>query len=460
MHGYELDLSDIQGNILRAYAFPYARFVQISFDNAASGQRFFAQVLPLLTTAEVWPDEKPKATLNVAISAAGLRTLDLPQATLSSFPNEFMEGMAERAMALGDVEESSPEHWDEVWLKKVGALVSIYGQSEADCDAHMEQLAAIVEASGVSIMGSQRAGKLTVDGKLCAKEHFGFTDGIAQPEFKHSHSRHTAGDGKFSRHGGWEPLETGDFLLGYGNEAQEIEAYPQPLLLSKNGTFMVYRKLEQDVTGFRQYMREQSKKYPGSEAKLRAKFVGRWEDGTPIALSPNEPDATISGNPDKVNDFRYGDDPEGLKCPIGAHVRRANPRDALGFKDNLTNRRRIIRRGISYGDYLDGDGSNADQERGLVFVALNASLSRQFEFVQQQWMNYGNDFQQGEQSDPVVGNHKSSRSYVIPGDTAKGEEPFICTEMKTFVRLRGGEYFFVPSLTGVRLLATNEVDPR
>ncbi|MDX1489903.1 MAG: Dyp-type peroxidase [Pseudohongiellaceae bacterium] len=460
MRDNELDLGDIQGNILRAYAFPHARFVQLALNDAAAGQRFFAQLLPLITTAEVWPDEKPNATLNVAISASGLRTLELPQATLSSFPNEFMQGMAERALTLGDVEESSPEHWDEVWQKNVDALVSIYGQTDNDCEAHMEQLGAIAEACGVSIIGSQRAGKLTVDGSLSSKEHFGFTDGIAQPEFKHSHSRHTAGDGKLASHGAWTPLETGDFLIGYGNEAKEIEAYPEPLLLSKNGTFLVYRKLEQDVVSFRQYMSEQAEKYPGSEAKLRAKFVGRWEDGTPVALSPDKADPTISGNPDLINDFKYGDDPEGFKCPIGAHVRRANPRDALGFKDNLTDRRRIIRRGISYGDYLNADGSNADEERGLIFIALNANLSRQFEFVQQQWMNYGNDFHQGEQSDPVIGNHKSSRSYVIPGDTSKGEEPFICTEMKTFVRLCGGDYFFVPSLTGIRLMASNEVDAR
>jgi len=460
MQDHELDLADIQGNILRAYAFPHARFVHVSLESATAGRTFLENILPLVTSAEIWPDQKPSATLNVAISASGLRVLAVPQGTLSTFPDEFMQGMNDRAVVLGDIDESSPEKWDEVWKSDVDVLISLYAQTEAGREQHYSQIKTLAEECGVRLCSYQDANKLRIDGQFCDKEHFGFKDGIGQPEFKHSHSRHTAGDGKFAKHGGWEPLETGDFLIGYGNEAKEIEAYPQPILFSKNGTYLVYRKLEQDVSGFREYTKQQGEKYPGGEEKLKAKFLGRWSDGTPLALSPDKPDPSISGSADKINDFRYGDDPEGLKCPIGAHCRRANPRDALKFKDNMTDRRRIIRRGISYGDYMANDGSNANEERGLVFIALNANISRQFEFVQQQWMNYGNDFKQGEESDPVVGNHAASQRYVIPGDSNKGEEPFVCTEMKTFVRLRGGGYFFVPSITALRLLANNEVDVR
>jgi len=460
MRDHELDLADIQGNILRAYAFPHARFFQVSLKSAESACAFMSKLLPLITTAEVWPDEKPESTLNIALGASALSLFALPQGTLSSFPDEFMEGMAKRAKSLGDTGESDPENWDNEWNQDVDALVTIYGREPAHRESVSAQLNEIAQECGVQIIAYQDANKLTIDGAFSSKEHFGFTDGIAQPEFKHSHSRHTPGDGKLGKHGGWEFLETGDFLIGYANEAQEIEKYPDPILFSKNGTFLVYRKLEQDVAGFRRYVKEQAANYPGGEEKLGAKLVGRWADGTPVALSPDKPNSGISGSAEKINDFRYGDDPEGLKCPLGAHVRRANPRDSLGFKDNLTARRRIIRRGISFGDYLRNDESNVNEERGLIFIVLNANISRQFEFIQQQWMNYGNDFRMGDESDPIVGNHGSSQRYLIPGDTNKGEEPYVCTDMNSFVKLRGGAYFFVPSITALRLLATNTVDVR
>ena len=156
-------------------------------------------------------------------------------------------------------------------------------------------------------------------------------------------------------------------------------------------------------------------------------------------------------------DYRYGEDPEGRKCPMGAHVRRANPRDmldpAVGPKSGsttLVNRRRIIRRGLPYDD---GNG-----ECGVIFMVLCASLFRQFEFVQQQWIDYGLDFDAGNDSCPLIGNHVQSAKHVIPSGPAN-DATFVAANLPAFVATRGGDYFFIPGMNAIRMLAMGTVDP-
>lgn len=456
-----LDLADIQGNLLRAYAFPFGRYVFLKLTNADGARHCIAKLLPTVTSAEEWPAQKPLRTLNLAFSMSALASLKLPEATLRSFPVEFREGMASRARALGDVGDSAPDNWEPMWKAGVDVLVMINGQTEADCEMLVADVTAIAEsAGGVSVLGVQPANVLRIDGKPVAKEHFGYTDGISQPEFRHSHSEHTPGDGKVGKHGKWDQLETGDFIIGYSNEAKEIEAYPEPLAFSKNGTFVVYRKLEQNVRKFRDYLDHWGSKYPGGREKLKAKFMGRWSDGTPLVLSPDKPDPALAADPQLNNNFSYRSDPEGQRCPLGAHIRRANPRDSLDSSGLLSTRRRIIRRGMPYGTYVPESQTVDDTARGVVFMALNANISRQFEFLQQQWINYGNDMHLGEDSDPVIGNRTDDGRYVIPGDPKKNEETFICSGLSTFVTLRGGDYFFLPSLTALQMITDNLVDAR
>lgn len=456
-----LDLTDIQGNILRAYAFPFGRYMFMNLTTASDARSFIRAMIPDITSSEIWRDEKPLSTLNIALSQSALTALKLPEATLRTFPDEFRQGMAARARSLGDVGDSDPANWEPMWQKGVDVLIMINGQTEAECEKLCADIAAKAHSTGGAlVLGMLASNLLQVDGKLTSKEHFGYTDGISQPEFRHSHSVHTPGDGKVAGHGNWNPLETGDFIIGYSNEAKEIETYPEPIIFSRNGTFLVFRKLQQEVQKFRDYVERWGALYPGGPEKLRAKFMGRWPDGTPLALSPDKPDPALATDPQRSNNFSYRDDPEGLRCPLGAHVRRANPRDSLGFHGQLTSRRRIIRRGMTYGTFAPESQPVDDTERGVVFMALNANISRQFEFVQQQWINYGNDMHLGEDSDPVIGNRSDGGRYIIPGDTAKKEETFVCSGLSTFVTLRGGDYFFVPSLTALQLIADGLVDPR
>jgi deferrochelatase/peroxidase EfeB len=223
----------------------------------------------------------------------------------------------------------------------------------------------------------------------------------------------------------------------------------------------VYRKLHQNVQRFRDYLKEHGAKYGGGEEKLAAKLIGRWRDGTPVELSPDAPDPKIVENDQKNVNFTYGKDPQGTRCPVGAHIRRTNPRDAFGFNGQLINRRRITRRGLTYGTYVPEDQTpNDHDERGIIFMALNASLFRQFEFVQQQWVEYGNDAHLGNDKDMVIGNHGGKGRNTIQGTDDPKNPPFICGDLPNFVELRGGDYFFLPSMTALRMIAAGTVDPR
>ena len=131
--------------------------------------------------------------------------------------------------------------------------------------------------------------------------------------------------------------------------------------------------------------------------------MGRWPDGTPLSVSPDGPDPAISGDPARINDFRFADDPDGLRCPVGAHIRRANPRDGAGVGGAMTTRHRIMRRGLPYGPRLDPDAGDDGVDRGLVFVCFAADIERQFEFLQRRWLNDGDVLGLAGDPDPLLG---------------------------------------------------------
>jgi deferrochelatase/peroxidase EfeB len=180
-------------------------------------------------------------------------------------------------------------------------------------------------------------------------------------------------------------------------------------------------------------------------------LIGRWPDGSPLELAPEGPDCALGADEDRNNNFLYGKgDAKGHLCPVGAHIRRANPRDALKLSAQLVSRHRMLRRGITYGPELEEgqrDDDNSDT-RGLLFMACVASLRRQFEFVQGQWLNDGNIFHLGEDRDAMGGCHDGSRKMTV-----QGHPPRFLPGIPEFVTTRGGEYFFKPGISAMRLLA-------
>ncbi|MGH9223193.1 MAG: Dyp-type peroxidase [Acidimicrobiales bacterium] len=441
-----LDLDDIQGNILRGYGFPAAGYLFVRVDDPAAGRRWLGSLVDPITTAAEWVEGKPEHTLNVAVTAVGLRALGVPDEMMRTFPVAFRAGMRARADVLGDVGPSDPSGWDSgLGDGTAHVLVTVDTLQGEALGEHMDDLRRSIEepGSGLTIVHEQRASIFQG-----SRDQFGFADGFAQPLIEHAGMPERAGRGTPGRWFGWMPVKPGEFVLGYEDEDLLLPESPAPPL-GDNGTFMVYRKLYQDVASFRRFLREQGAGFPGGEEKLAAKIVGRWRDGTPLVLSPDAPDPAISGNLGRIDRFRYRDDLDGFRCPIGAHIRRTNPRDALGWGGMRTKRHRIIRRGMPYGAPLpEGVLEDDGVDRGLVFVCYQASLERQFETIQRIWCNDGNIFGIGADRDFLLGGPEGEGKMTIQGDP-----PHFIRGILPFVQTRGGEYLFMPGLDALRALA-------
>ncbi len=540
-----LDLADIQGNILSAYGklgFPKGRFITLHVSRAEDGRKFINALLPGITTALRWPSRsrpsppgtvevsRPDVTVNIAFSFWGLVALGVPTRTLRGLPDEFIDGMAKRAPILGDdFPPNRKEHWDEVWTAAKGApstdpktihiLVTLNAQMDRDgkpvaaLEAKTREIEALCTSlGGIEILpGHNRPGRPSVpyqeltaimgrrpDGSAAPLpiEHFGYTDAIGDPVFDAEfpgrvEQADARGNGAFDGAGNWRPLATGEFLLGYPDEAQELSGTDIPLSFSRNGTFMAYRKLHQNVKAFRDFLDATALQLAqvwglsrdDARATLVAKIAGRWSDGVPVALAPTvaewdqfnkrypkaDPEqnrGAYDAREQALIDFVYKHDPQGLKCPITSHIRRVNTRDMLaptGTEGSvLNNRRRILRRGLPYGE--SPPGVTDDTEHGIVMMAVCASLFRQYEFVQQQWLNYGLDSNAGNDTCPLVGNHATGADgpkakFVIASDPKTGRPPFIVDGLPQLVETRGGEYFFVPSMTALRMIGMGTIDP-
>jgi len=397
-------------------------------------------------SAAPWPDGTPPATaMNVAFTFAGLSALGLQPEVMESFPAAFQDGMAARAEHLGDRGPSAPSEWEHgLGTGDAHVLVTVYA---IDWEHLRQAVASVIgedaEQRAVTLVHLQRAEALPG-----GRDHFGFFDGIAQPALRGAGVEPRPGDGQPDGAGGWRDVATGEILLGYEDEDGTLPAAPLAPF-ERNGTFVVYRKLAMDTAAFRRYMA--ARHYPGGADQLAAKIVGRWPDGTPLARSPDSPDAALSSDSRRINDFGYDDDPGGLKCPLGAHIRRANPRDSIGFfNGRLSNRHRLVRRGRAYGKPLppgvvDDDGV----DRGLVFVCFQADIWRQFETVQALWIDDGDPFGLGRDKDFLVGEPHGTEGKM----TIQGHPPHFLKPQPRFVTLRGGEYLFQPSMSGLRYLA-------
>lgn len=450
-----IDLTDVQGNLVTGYPPEWEldaslfTYLRIREGHQPDGRRFLGSLVEHVTHA---CHERPDATLNLAISHPGLAALGVPSDSLESFPVAFRQGMRQRASLLDDDDGT----WDKMWRARgpVHLLVSIHARPGDALETEKRLLRKLVDAvSGLELMGEQPAGRIEIDGAR-NREHFGFADGLSNPAVDETSSARDDGGGRRVK-GSWEPLAPGEFLLGNLDEAGAVPNV-MPAILGRNGSFLVYRKLHQDVALFRETIEQRSKSLGMTGQELEAKMVGRSREGAPL---------TRPGAPD-LNDFTYEDDP-GTRCPMGSHIRRMHPRTVSnpppprrGWKKlfgrreelpDLTARHRIIRRGVPYGAPLPEGSPDDGLERGLIFVALNADIERQFEFLQTRYANDGDSSRQGYDRDPIVGANEGNGAMVIPGK--EGEAPRVCEGLPAFVKMCGGDYFFAPSLSAVRWIA-------
>ena len=437
MGDYNLELDDIQSGVLRPRPTPYqATYILLRIDDREAGRGLMRRMSDVVASAAHPTSPTGDTWVSLALSFQGLKALGVPQASLDSFPLEFREGMAARAKILGDVGESSPETWEKPFgTSGVHVVVTALAPDSQRLETALERARrTFQEVKGLAHLWRQDCHVLPDE-----REAFGFKDGIGHPAIE--------GSGLPASNPHERPLKPGEFVLGYPDEMGETPSIPQPEVLGRNGSYVVFRKLHQQVAAFRRYLKDNASS-PEAEELLAAKLMGRWRSGAPLALCPVHDQPDLGADPIRNNAFLFkDDDPIGYKTPAGSHIRRMNPRDA--DVAGVVRIHRMIRRGTSYGPPLpEGVLEDDGVDRGLMFAFVGAHLGRQFEFVQSEWMNSGTFFGGRSERDPVSGSADGTGSMDIPQRPLRKR----LQGLPRFVVTRGGEYCFLPGLRAMQWL--------
>jgi deferrochelatase/peroxidase EfeB len=478
-----LDLADIQGFILRGYRMPMVRHFLLTVGAPAAARKLLGRFVsgdesdaPQITTAEDWhvgfepgpgdnlseaPRRKPDYCLNVGITWPGLIALGIkdrvPTVSFKSF-GAFTQGAAERARLVGDTGASAPENWVASFGKGSDhVLVTLHAISPDAMKSYSDRLTTIF-AEGNAFREIWRTDGMAwiemQDGKptFTSKVPFGYTDGISMTTIRGGPEKYHPDH--------QQPCEPWLFVL-----QDEAESYfvPEPRELGLNGSFAVFKMIKTDVVGFENFL--QSNKDKIDPELLAAKICGRWRNGVPLALSP-ETDSPAGGIAvEKLNDYEYvnadgSGDPKGLRCPVGAHMRRINPRGqpvtGQGQPGGSNNTHRLIRRGMPYGPNYDPKQPYDGIERGLLGYFINSSIENQYEFVLGHWVN-DSEFAGAvrlnpKSKDPMIGTQDPTESiFVIP--QANGAPPIKVTGFSTFVTTKAAAYCFLPSITAIKFMS-------
>jgi deferrochelatase/peroxidase EfeB len=440
-------LCDVQGLILRSYGMDCAAFLLLRVASAAAARRSLG-ALPI-TPGTLW-DEKPPYCVNVGLTFDGLAALGVADDSLKSFPEEFTAGAFARCSEVGDVGSCSPDQW-EYGLGQAGlhALVLLFAQT----DEIRENQVAAIRKTLLEEGGWFEIATLPGDVLPGSTAHFGYRDGFSQPAIDCGLGNPVPDNQPIA------PL--GEFLLGYPSQFNQLTyPIPTPAQLGQNSSFMVLRILEQNCAAFDALISSARHRLGIDGELLAAKMVGRWRNGTPLSLSP---DSDSSAQPlplTELNQYDYAptvenpsayDDRRGYRCPIGSHMRRANPRGST-IAGNGGSRHRIVRRGVPYGPPYDPANPNDGIKRGLLGLFICVSIKDQFEFLMSEWIN-GSAFAPGiyGTTDPILGNSSpEGNKFVIPQENAK---PIVVDDFPRLVTTRGSAYTFLPSIPGLRYIA-------
>jgi Dyp-type peroxidase family len=434
-----LELDDIQHILLTRTPALTGRYEFLSFRRAEDGRAWLAGILDKVRSAAAVSSsvESDARWVTVAFTWTGLRALGVDEASLSTFPEEFKQGMVHRAEMLGDTGANHPDHWvGGLASPDLHAIVILFarsGEEHQRCVASHDELLA-------QLPGVERLSSLDLEATPPfdhAHDHFGYRDRLSQPVIEGSGEEPTPGSGA--------PLKAGEFILGYPDEDGNVANQPQPEILARNGTYMAYRRLEEHVVAFREFLRQHGQT-PEEQELVAAKLMGRWRSGAPLVLAPEHDDPALAADMQRNNDFNYKEaDPHGYAVPLGSHCRRMNPRDTAA---NM-NRRRMIRRGATYGPPLPEGAPDDGVERGIAAFVICGSLIRQFEFAQNVWINDPKFHELGNERDPIIGNQDGTFEFKIPKRPIKKR----ITGLPAFTTVRGGAYFFLPGLEALRYLA-------
>jgi len=433
---FNLIADDLQGNILKSHGRDHAAHVFIRFKSLRSAVTFIKKTLvPKITTARKQEkdsqDYKKKVSNGrrnfsvIALSQLGYGFLGI-QAKNQPRDNSFQ---TDREKRLGILNDPKSQDWEEPLKTQYHCLFIIANTSKKSVQKSVRTIKKKLKsiASRVHIEWGEG-----IRNKQNAHiEHFGYVDGISQP--------HLLDDkiGEISRNN-WDPLQNLDLALVKDPGGKTPNSY---------GSYLVFRKLKQDVSGWNKAVVDLAKKLNISPSFLGAQLVGRYKSGTPlIPVSPPQP-----GPSSTMNDFNYASDANGSKCPFHSHIRKTNPRGDGGFEDQDDEKRHLfVRRGITY-------GKQGTDNVGLLFMAYNSNIGNQFEFMQKNWAN-NISFPGGKNNaphglDPVIGQgSKSSGQNYVKSYGDKTTTKRIKPSFADFVSMQGSEYFFAPSISMLKNL--------
>jgi deferrochelatase/peroxidase EfeB len=470
--GMSVDLDDVQGNVLRGYGlkFTSARHYFLGVENAAAARAFLGELADgargddlMVTRATQWPgNRKPGTCLNVGVTWPGLKALGVADGVLKAFPAAFRAGPAERAkrrpddgVGLGDVGDSDPEHWivGRPGTPEVHVVVSLYARRDRLREEVGEKLTAAFADRGL-IEACERRDAHALSDDDPGVVHFGYRDGIGQPRIA---------DGLGNRLPDMQPaMPAGDLLLGGGhvNSFGGNYAGALPPALAANATYGAFRILEQDVAAFEELIETWGQAANMSSERIAAKLMGRWRNGVPLTLSPESDQPTPPLPYDKLDEFDYAavgdhdtyyDDAVGLRCPIGAHVRRLNPRGARVMGKPFS--RRLVRRNMPYGPQYDPNAPTED-ERGLIGYFLCGDLETQWEFIQRVWVNEDLATSGIRGTREPIGGTQPRGGGTFTIRTADGRDPIVLRGLPNLVTTRGSLYCLLPGIGGLRGLAS------
>lgn len=483
-----LELKEIQGNSVAGFNKDYASFLFLALpDEQAQARQWLAGLVDQVATVEEVKQFNDlfrtirrrrhnregvvEATwMNLAFTHEGLGKLGVAEPELDQFPEEFRQGMRERATTIGDVGDNDPSRWPSgLGTRTIHALMIIAADSVEDRNREVMHFIRHAARHGVSLV-FQQDGMTRRDAP--SYEHFGFRDGISQPAIR----GFTASSYPDSPDGGGphqDLIAAGEFVLGYPRQGPpapksstpdpaDDPLSPQPKW-THNGSYLVFRRLRQDVKGFRDFVTAQAAEQRQSVDLFGAKLVGRYRSGAPLEGAGNAAEDPGTTNPEvlgkaRINAFAYSTDPHGAQVPRAAHIRKAYPRDHQASGDENGERPRILRRGIPFGrtfhygnppDSPSGADPQFPNDRGLCFVCYQRSIRDQFELIQSTWVNQESVPEPGDGVDPVASQSSPERSFRLPGGAV---DPVILPEQ--WVTTTGGEYFFSPSISALKQLSS------
>lgn len=513
-----LAVEEIQGNILAGFNKDNQTLLFLKIDDPSLFKPWLKHLVPFIATTEevlkfnrLFKQIRRRQCIesrtvlatwvNIAFSFQGLKKL-VPDA--DSFSDDaFKQGLARRSKLLSDPQEG--EGFQKNWLiggegNEPDLVLIVASDSPKELEDQVVLLETaiydgfrskgLVTRSGATVIFKQHGA--TLPDPLRGHEHFGFLDGVSQPGIKGTVGNSTElltpqqnpadrGQGK----PGQDRLWPGEFVFGYpaqdatdtGKAGKVRKAGPS---WTDNGSFLVFRRLRQDVGGFHEFLKEGGKLTHLSSELFGAKCVGRWASGAPIERATLADNAKMSRDDCANNAFDFqkdtnpappqnpGDcqdnflqnlakiDATGSVCPFSGHIRKAYPRDDVTKNQQFPNEadtetRRLLRRGIPFGDPFDPTIFPDDRERGLLFLAYQTSIVNQFEFVITNWVNNPNFKEKDSGHDPVLGQTNSNgsreRFFSVP---VNGKPPIRVSLKKDWVMPTGGGYFFAPSISALK----------